>query len=299
MELRMRSGNTSDPDYGGWSPWGFALQRPGQDLAGPPNARYLQYKLTLAKGEDTKEPWLDWLRVRYLPENQRPTVKDPTPKEGAAISDKFTLKWKMEDPDKDELEARIEARKHGEDAWKIVKDGVTKSEYEWNTKDFADGMYDLRITVSDRRANPTGNLEHTLDILNVTIDNTVPEIELISGPAEHKDGEFALTGFALDALSMITNIAWRPAGKDDEDNWRGAWLDDGLYDWTYERFLVDTGKLPDSVTEIIVRARDAAGNVLDKTVKLPQRGGKSDKPEEKTDEKPKGKKGEDADEAKG
>ncbi len=304
MELRMRSGNTSDPEYGGWSPWCFALEKPGRDLAGPPTARYLQYKLTLAKGEDTKDPWLDWLRVRYLPENQRPKVKDPTPKEGAAISDKFTLKWKMEDADKDELEARIEARKHGEEAWKTVKDGVTKSEFEWNTKDFADGVYDLRITASDRRANPTGSLEHTLDILNVTIDNTAPEIELISGPAEQKDGEFALTGFALDALCMITNIAWRPAGKDDEDNWRGAWLDDGLYDWTYERFLVDTGKLADSVTEIIIRARDAAGNVTDKTVKLPERRAKLNKPEEKKDDKPKDdkpkdEKGETANAAKG
>jgi len=278
LDLRFRSGGSEDPKDDSWSPWSAPIGGKGLDRPGVAPARFIQYRLQLSKDSGAQAPTLDWIRLRYLPDNQAPEVKTPTPKEGEAISGKFKLKWKMTDPDKDKLQARILARKHGEGDFQVIKEGIVKSEYEWDTKKQDDGVYDLRIVVDDELANATGSDFARLDIDNVVVDNTPPEIQIISGPAWQDDGGIAVTGFALDATCIVGNVSWREGAakptsakdsKADEDTWRAAWLDDGLYDWRWERFLVATKKLSTKVKAITIRARDAAGNVADKTVKLP------------------------------
>ena len=268
LTLRLRSGNSNDPEDESWSDWSLPIADPGRGKASAPPAQFLQYRLEMSKSAGAGPPQLDWLRVSYLPANQRPVVKDTKPKEGEAISAKFKLKWKMEDPDKDKLQAKVLARPRGKRDFKIIKEHLTAAEYEWNTKTMDDGVYDVRIVADDSLANPGDAEEGELDIANITIDNTRPEVEIISGPVEQTDGTFALTGFVLDAACPIANIAWQEKGG---DIWRAARLDDGLYDWRYERFLIVTPPLKETVKEIVVRARDAAGNVTDETVKLPER----------------------------
>jgi len=273
VSLRFRSGSSKDPKDKSWSAWSAPVDNPGRDRARAAPGQFLQYELTMGKAAGAKTPVLDWVRVSYLPANQRPTVKEPKPKEGEAIGGKVKLKWKMADPDKDKVRARVLVRPRGKRDFKIVKEQITKSEYEWDTKSQEDGVYDMRIVVDDGLSNPSNAEEARLDIANVGIDNTAPEVGIISGPAQQADGSFALTAFALDATCIIDNIAWQPTtgAKKDNEAWRAVRLDDGLYDWRYERFLIVTGPLKESITEIAIRARDAAGNVVDKTVKLPKK----------------------------
>ncbi len=268
LVLRLRSGNSADPADSSWSPWSAPLSQPGREKVPAPSAQYLQYRLEMTQRAGALSPSLDWVRISYLPADQQPTVRDLKPEAGQAISGKFKLQWKMEDPDKDRLQAKVLIRTRGTRDFRIIKEGLTKAEYEWDTKGTDDGAYDLQVIADDGLANPGEAREARLEVHNVIVDNSAPELEGISGPAEQADGSFALTGFAMDANCNLANIAWQVKG---EDVWHAVRLDDGLYDWRYERFLIVTGPLKETVPELLVRARDAAGNVCDKTFKLPRK----------------------------
>jgi len=267
LGLSFRSGNTQDPDDSTWSPWSAPLADPGRDHPGAPPARFLQYRIEMQRADAAPWPMLRWLTIAYLTDNQCPTIKDVKPAEGKAIKGKFDVSWTMSDPDKDKLKVRLLVRARGEKDYKIVKSAITESKYSWDTKTLSDGAYDLRLVVDDGLSNPENPCTTTLDIANITIDNTPPEIGIITEPVRQADGGVALTGYAMDATSIISGISWQPKG---EDPWQAARLDDGLYDWRYERFLIVTSPFKETVEELTIRARDAAGNVTDKTVKLPK-----------------------------
>lgn len=265
LAIRVRSGDTADPEDGSWSGWSSPVSEPGRDRVPAPPAQFLQYRLEMAKAAGGQPPHLDALRISYLPATQRPTVKDPKPHEGEAISGKYKLSWKMEDPDKGKLRASFLIRAHGKKDFQIIKEGITAGEYEWDTKTVADGIYDLRIVVDNSLSNPGDAEQDKLDIHDVVVDNTPPEIGIISGPALQASGGFALTGFAMDATADLAGISWKVEG---DDTWHAALLDEGLCDWKYERFLIATPPLAETVTTLTIRARDAAGNYADKVVKL-------------------------------
>ena len=265
LALRLRSGNSADPKDTSWGPWSAPVSDPGRDRADAAPGRFLQYRLEMAKQAGGASPVLDWLRIAYLPANQRPTIKDAKPKEGDAINGKFKVTWKAEDPDKDKLQVKLMLRPRGKLDFSVLTEGVAKSEYEWNTKSTPDGVYDMRLVVDDSLSCPGDAEQATLDIADVTVDNSPPEITLVTGPVEQAGGGFALTGFALDATCAIGNIAWKAEG---EDVWHAARLDDGIYDWKYERFLIVTPPLKETVSSITIRARDAAGNVADHVAKI-------------------------------
>jgi hypothetical protein len=268
VTLRLRSGNTVDPKDGSWSAWSPIVAEPGREKVDLPPGQYLQYRLELGCPAGGASPVVDWLKISYLPANQPPTVKDFKPSESVALSGKVKLEWKMEDPDKDQLLATVLVRPRGGRDFRVLKGNLTTPSYEWDTKSLDDGAYDLRVVVDDGLSNPGDARTATLDVANLVVDNTPPEVQIISGPVQQANGGWAITGFALDRTTRIANIAWH--AKDDKI-WHAAKLDDGIYDWRYERFVVATGPLKDSVTEIVIRARDAAGNVTDKTVTLPKK----------------------------
>jgi hypothetical protein len=268
LKLQVRSGSSRDPKDASWSSWSLPLTEPGRDLVAAPAGEFLQYRLELARDSGGAWPAMEWVRMSYLPANGEPVIKEAKPAEGEAVSGKVKLQWKMEDPDKDKLQVKLLARRAGKLDYVIMREGILKPEYEWDTKSLEDGLYDLRLVVDDSLSNPTDAREATVSIAGVTVDNTAPEATLTSGPAEQANGGFALAGFATDATSRVANIAWQAKGS---DKWTAARLDDGLYDWRYERFLVTTPPIPEDVPELTLRVRDAAGNVTDKKVPLPRK----------------------------
>lgn len=267
FSLRFRSGNTVDPKDGTWSQWSPPLTAPGRDHVGAPPARFLQYQVQMQRAAGAPWPVLRWVKTSYLPDNQCPTVKDAKPTEAKAISGKSKVTWTMSDPDKDKLRARLLVRPRGQRDYRVIKAGITESEYTWDTRTMQDGVYDLRLVVDDGLSNPDGACEGALDIGDITIDNTEPEVTLLTEAVRQSDGGVAVTGYAVDATSEIAGISWQPKG---EDPWQAARLDDGICDWRYERFLIATPPLKETVEELTVRVRDAAGNVTDKAVKVPE-----------------------------
>jgi outer membrane protein assembly factor BamB len=276
LVLETRSGNTGKPDAS-WSAFHrvqAAAEHDGESAGEirSPGARYLQYRATLP-GRDSV---LKDISVYYLPHNQRARVTEvylgdtavasssggaitasATTAAGAARAHSPTLKlrWKVENPDGDELVYKLWFRHEGDSLWRPLggPDPLAKPEYDWNTDSVSDGRYLVRVWASDEKATPAGRaLDHLFESPPFLVDNGKPEVLGLAARGE------TITGRAHDAASVISAIEYAVDGGD----WRPAQSDDGLLDERDEAFTL---RLPRSVTPgphlVNVRAWDSADNV--------------------------------------
>ena len=76
IEVSTRTGNTSTPDET-WSPWSAPYTDAGGEQIASPNARYLQWSLTMV-GSGRASPVLTSVTAAYLPRNLRPLLSSIT-----------------------------------------------------------------------------------------------------------------------------------------------------------------------------------------------------------------------------
>jgi sugar lactone lactonase YvrE len=273
VSMETRSGNTAKPGKGwsGWERLGGADKAGGDALAGrivSPGARFFQYRATFSGSTAV----LREATVYYLPQNQRPRVTEVTVGEdgkrtpvtlvpGATKprSPVAKIKWKVENPDEDELSYRIDIKPEGESEWRELpgagseKEPLTATSFDWNTEPFADGMYRLRVTASDRRANPRERaLEDSYTTPAFTIDNGKPELVGVSVNYP------TVKARAVDAVSRVAELAYQLDGGE----WLMAYPDDGIFDDRSEAFTV---RLPEGLKPgahtLSLRAADEADNI--------------------------------------
>ena len=253
--LQTRSGNAPDPDDE-WSPWSRAYAKAdGEPVVSPP-ARYLQYQVSLV-GSETESPVVKSVHIVYLPDNQKPEVVLDAPKNDEALSAKYEVKWKADDPDKDKLLFGIFSSKDAGKSWDAVKEDLEEPKYEWDTAKVKDGRYALKVTASDELSNPGDALTAEKIIDPIIIDNTPPKIieKNVGEPDANK--QVTISGLAADDLTRITAVEYRVG---DEGPYRGVAPADGMLDSVTERFQLTTQKLEPGENTIHVRVRDAAGN---------------------------------------
>ncbi len=268
LAVQTRSGNTSKPDKT-WSGWQSpartsASEGEGAGKIGSPEGRYLQVRVNFAAPHTI----LRDLTVYYLPQNQRPrvtelTVGDDAParhvpvslRAGKPRSPVVKLRWKIENPDDDELVYRLFFREESEVNWKPLggPEPITRTEYDWNTESIPDGNYVVKVVASDERANPREEaLEHSLTSSPFLVDNRKPEL------ADVKVAYPWASGRARDSFSAISELAYSIDGGD----WQPVAPRDGLFDEPVEEFSF---KLPSGLApgahSLAVRAVDAADNV--------------------------------------
>ena len=275
LVLETRSGNTGKPDES-WSPFHrveSAQQHPGESAARivSPGARYLQYRVGLPSPKSV----LRDISIYYLPHNQRARITEVylADAAGAAAggtggtsaaggagttrvhSATLKLRWKVENPDGDELIYKLGFRQPGDAVWRPLggPDPLGKAEYDWNTDSVADGRYLIRVWASDEKVTPADRaLEHEIESPPFLVDNTRPEILGLA----FKDGK--VTGRAHDATSVISAIEFVVDGGE----WRPASPDDNLLDERDEAFTVRLPKpLAPGPHIVNVRAWDQADNV--------------------------------------
>jgi sugar lactone lactonase YvrE len=268
LTLETRSGNTSHPDKT-WSAWA-APQRPekyGESgfgrIASPPG-RYLQIRANFGGARTV----LRDLFVYYQPQNQRPRVLDITvgdeggPHRVSAFarsakprSPVVKLRWRVDNPDEDDLIYRLYYREENENNWKPIggAEPLTRTEYDWNTESIPDGNYVVRVVASDERSNPREEaLEHSLTSTPFLVDNRKPEL------VDVKVAYPVASGRAHDSFSAISELAYSVDGGD----WQPFGPKDGIFDDPNEEFSV---KLPSGLAagthSLAVRAVDGAENV--------------------------------------
>lgn len=314
LRLETRSGNLAKPD-GTWSAW-QPLGKPERaaapgELTGriaSPHGRYLQVRVFL--GERSV---LNDFTVSYQPLNQRPRLLEITVGEdplgriarGARSSSGSSsgntararqplvkLKFRVENPDEDELSYRLYLRavpaptapaspaaaggavgdaaliaraKPGDLGWLRLggPEPLSKPEFEWNTESVPDGVYELRVVVSDERANPPGEaLSHELTTAPFVVDNRRPELSGVTfapgsaGATDPAGSAGTISGKAVDGSSPLAELAYSVDGGE----FLPAGARDGVLDELAEEFAFRLPRLSPGPHAIVVRATDAADN---------------------------------------
>ncbi len=262
LSFATRSGNTAKPDKT-WTDWrklegANVAGGEGEGKIGSPRARYVQFRAQLpSRSSSLKETTL-----YYLPQNQRPRVTEVTLAEGSgpapaprAHSPVLKLRFRVDNPDGDELIYRVAARQENENVWRPLggPEPLTKPELDWNTESVPDGKYVVRVWTSDER---TTSADRALDATFVSppflVDNTKPEVTGLVA----RGG--IVQGRVQDAASPVSQIEVSIDGGD----WRPVSPADGVLDQRNESFSLRlSSALPRGLHVVTVRAFDAAENV--------------------------------------
>ncbi len=129
----------------------------------------------VSHAENLTQTFRSGLRVEF--DRQRQT-RTPVTRRGAQASRAVEIfTWLADDPDSDSLECRLEYRARGDQTWRSIGEPTGESLLSWDTNEVADGIYEVRLVVSDAPDNPSGSELTARKILSeVRIDNTEPEI---------------------------------------------------------------------------------------------------------------------------
>lgn len=286
VELSLRTGNVKRPGAT-WSEWSAAVTSPDGAVTDQPGARYGQWRLTLT------DPQAEVAEVRqyYRPANRPPEITHleltppnfrlpprsrtvapvatiALPPLGAnapqrSVSNARTtmtealgwrgLRWRAADPNGDELRASVTIRGEAETDVTLLESDLETDSLAFDASGFADGWYQLEVSVSDAVSNPRGE-ELSTDRQSelFLIDNTAPSI---SGLAAARSGDRVQLQFeAADAASRIREATVSIDGAE----WIEITPAAGLFDSRELEFEVELEAAGAKL--VAVRVRDQLGN---------------------------------------
>jgi outer membrane protein assembly factor BamB len=277
VSIESRSCNTAKPDktWTGFTP----LEKPhptaegGVGQVASPPARYVQYRATFGAPEGR----LAAVTLAYLPQNQRARITElgPADSGGAAPAagglgalaaspaaaaaprahqTVIKLRWKVENPDGDELSYRLAFRQENDAVWRPLggPDPLTKTEYDWNTEGLPDGTYIVKVTASDERSVPRElALETSFTSAPILVDNRKPEVVGLTLKWPY------VSGRARDDQSPLVAMEYSIDGGD----WQVLAAADGICDDLVESFTIKLPSLAPGPHAVAVRAWDSADNV--------------------------------------
>ncbi|MFV8750182.1 hypothetical protein ACNOYE_06500 [Nannocystaceae bacterium ST9] len=271
LELRVRTGPTAEVDDR-WSEWkSVALTRSNVELRGSadlPQRRYLQVEVVLVDADSE----LRELSVFHAPENLSPlveaiAVEPPSFSFSDDDETKSTIKidWEVEAGDGDDMiyDLRIRPEGGGDDEWiKLNQDGpLDKKEFSLDLDTLPDGIYELQLTASDEPA--VGSAAARTDVLisePFVVDRTRPALEGVKVEGSR------ITGVAKDQGGFVHDVGFAIDGG----GFRAASPSDGVFDSASERFEIALpGDLGPGPHRVVVRARDARGNLETSAIEVP------------------------------
>jgi len=271
VEVETRSGNTQDPDTT-WSAWSKPLTQPGKPAS--PKGRYVQIR---ARFKDAAASFGE-VRFHFVTDNVRAVITSVSAEgrsqrsgrlqtglqsSGGKISKSSTsvsIKWDIDNPDKDELRYRIFYKLEGQTQWREAlkpTDIHTKSDLDWDTTSLPEGLYRIRVESTDELVNPPDKVtRHSLESGLVLVDNTPPLFKSLAIAGRKLSAE------VTDGLGPIARVEISLAGSDD---WRPLFPSDGIYDEATEKIEADVSALVPPGSRLIgIRAYDTAGNSVSK-----------------------------------
>ncbi|MBI3893022.1 MAG: hypothetical protein HY303_16000 [Candidatus Wallbacteria bacterium] len=281
IRIATRSGNSERPDAA-WSDWSAALSAPeGSSISSPPG-RFLQVRLSLAGRAGKDSPVLESLRLNYLPANAAPSIdslevtspvaevyaehREPSIKERDRQFEAAKkrpplgmrrIKWDASDPNRDRLSALLFLREAKEKSWRPLLDEPTAaSEYDWDVRNTPDGVYRVKVVVSDGWSNPPGTaLSASRESEAFVVDTSPPAIS--TPQLAVASGVATVTATVEDSTSNILSLEYLL----DSGDWTPTAPKDGFADSRREELAMELRGLSPGEHALALRARDEAGNV--------------------------------------
>jgi hypothetical protein len=257
VKVEVRAGNVADPDET-WSGWSEV----GEDgkIAAPP-ARFFQYRATLTPSAEGKAtPSLASVNVRYKPLNLAPEVtKLESPDLNAVNLDnpkKVKLKWSATDPNEDELTYSLYVRKQGWSAWVLLDGDLDKTDFEWDTTTTPAGVYQVKVVASDRKDNDEQDARTAEKVSPPFVVCNVPPTVTLRVSGLDTDRAI-LDATAASPLVRIVEASFAVNGK----KWVPVFPSDGVFDSAREGFSFKTEGLQPGTYVVVLKVKDAGGNV--------------------------------------
>jgi hypothetical protein len=259
VTVAVRSGNLAEPDET-WSDWSAEQADAESARVTTPPARFLQYRVTLRTDNPNVTPEVKSVAVRYMTTNQPPEITGvEVPDLDAANLDKparLKVKWTAVDPNEDELTYSLYVRKEGWKNWVQIEEDLSKREYEWDTQAMPSGIYRLKVVASDHKENaPEDALKAERVSGPFPVAHTPPTVAVRVTGVEGDRAVIEAT--ATDPLVRLTEASFAVNGK----KWAPVFPTDGLFDSKAEQFRFKTAALRPGTYVLVLRVRDAAGNV--------------------------------------
>lgn len=262
IEVYTRTGNIARIDDT-WSEFELTEQ---SKIQSPP-ARFIQVKIIMTTDDKNTTPRITSMYLSYVPLNLPPNVlnlklvtyyeqqntANDSVKRPKLDEDKAMLLWNGNDPNKDSLLYSVEYRLSGEKAYYTLATNIKTSSYIFDANAMAEGVYDFKITASDRLDNPIKTAKkESFELFNVVYDNISPYIE------NFKSSKNTVDFIVKDSYSIIKSVKYALALPRDS-NWNYVNSNDGLVDSKMEDFTLSL-ILENGASSISIEVIDIKGN---------------------------------------
>ncbi|HCL55919.1 MAG TPA: hypothetical protein DHW82_02795 [Spirochaetia bacterium] len=274
VKLFIRSGNSEKQDET-WSDWTGPYVNPEGSIVALSKARYLQYKVVLATSDFYQTPVFQGINQPFLLKNRQPTVSYFKVNTNETNSKKenyiLTANWNVYDSDNDKLFYQLSFKEKNDKVWLPLTDRLYGNSFDLDTRVVPDGIYQLKLTVSDEMNNTADDREMIEEVSRfVTMDNTAPVLKEVKA---QKIGEFIrIDCTVLDNLNVIAGGYYTLNAKE----WAYFLPKDGIFDNKIENFelvISDKDLNKDEEENIVfVRVFDAQENQLSFKVKIDPKG---------------------------
>jgi hypothetical protein len=289
LTLATRSGNVLDPSKAGWSKWSDEMPAVEYVQVPSPTARFMQYRLTLASKDSKATPLVDEVDVAYQMPNLAPVVKSvkiggnvtavpsltiasaaaalntaaTTPTAANAEANRIqTIAWEAEDANGDTLQYSLYFRSGSKSPWILLKEKLTDTHFDWDTRTVADGRYEVKVVVSDQPSNPPHEGKTGTRVSNpVVIDNTPPVLGDVKSTV--KGTAVTVAAKAVDRTSIVAAIDY---AVDSNSDWQMVLPSNKMFDSPEESVEFTVKGLSAGTHQITLRATDAKGNQAFETV---------------------------------
>lgn len=275
VTIQTRSGNTSDPDTE-WSEWnstgstGEIKSPPGRYLQWKAamktgqGSRPVIHSIDLSLKTGNRSPYIREVQVypvvkgTIVDQPGRGTQFQQTMPDGlrveytlpSAVSNGLskgmwlqlrgmrTIAWDSGDPDNDSLEYNVEiAPANRIKDWFVIGEHITQPLISFDSTTFPDGLYRIRLRVSDKPSNPHGEFLESECLSQVfEIDNTPPVFDklraTITSSGTKQGWSILVTGSAEDNGLGISRLQYSL----DNREWHNFTSNDGLLDQSRESF---------------------------------------------------------------
>jgi hypothetical protein len=168
----------------------------------------------------------------------------------------LTIAWDASDLNNDTLTYSLYFRQGSSDPWILLKKNLTDATFDWDTRQVADGRYQVKVVASDAASNPPG-MEKTATRISdpVVVDNTPP---IIGDVKWHQVG--AKVHIELRAVDQTSTVASVEYAVDSSSNWQLVLPVDMIYDSPEEQVQFDLAGLSPGSHQVALRATDSKGN---------------------------------------
>ena len=264
ISFEVRTGNVARVDNT-WSDF-VPIAKDGKINA--PDGRFLQFRVTMKTSNSESVPVLSSMDFTYIENNLPPDVlnggltthykqqndSNETTKSPQLEENETMIYWKGSDPNGDKLIYDLEYRLKGEKNYRKLANNLESPYFRFKSYLMPSGIYDFRITASDRFDNPIDLAKtKTLEVLNIKYDNDAPEIFDFAVSSEGNARK--ITFRAEDKLSFLKTVRYSTITEE----WHYIIPDDKVLDSMSENFTILIED--ENAGSITIEVLDADGNI--------------------------------------